>query len=58
MHRCARDGNIQACKILMSYNVDLSIVSLQGLTAAQLGTENVTKILQGKNNQKRAFIII
>ncbi|KAK6638711.1 hypothetical protein RUM43_006978 [Polyplax serrata] len=46
LHRCARDDNVQGCRILLSYNVDLSIVSLQGLTASQLATENVTKILQ------------
>lgn len=45
--RCAREDNVQACRILLSYNVDQSIVSLQGYTAAQVATENVLKILQG-----------
>jgi tankyrase len=49
LHRCARDDNLQACRILLSYNVDPSIVSLQGYTAAQVATENVLKILQGKD---------
>lgn len=39
---------MQACRIILSYNVDQSIVSLQGYTAAQVATENVLKILQGK----------
>ena len=38
---------MQACRILLSYNVDPSIVSLQGYTAAQVAAENVLKILQG-----------
>ncbi|CAG9818394.1 unnamed protein product [Phaedon cochleariae] len=46
LHRCAREDNVQACRILMSYNVDVSIVSLQGYSAAQVATENVLKILQ------------
>uniref|UniRef100_A0ABD2WCZ9 Poly [ADP-ribose] polymerase n=1 Tax=Trichogramma kaykai TaxID=54128 RepID=A0ABD2WCZ9_9HYME len=46
LHRCAREDNIQACRILLLYNVDQSIVSLQGYTAAQVATENVLKILQ------------
>ena len=47
LHRCAREDNLQACRILLSYNIDSSIVSLQGYTAAQVATENVLKILQG-----------
>jgi tankyrase len=47
LHRCAREDNLQACRILLSYNVDPSIVSLQGYAAAQVATENVLKILQG-----------
>lgn len=48
LHRCAREDNVQACRILLSYSVDTSIISLQGYTAAQLAGENVIKILQGK----------
>lgn len=48
LHRCAREDNVQACRILLSYSVDSSIISLQGYTAAQLAGENVIKILQGK----------
>lgn len=47
LHRCARDNNEQACRLLLSYNtIDTSIVSLQGYTAAQLASESVLKILK------------
>ncbi|GLG92491.1 Poly [ADP-ribose] polymerase tankyrase [Gryllus bimaculatus] len=46
LHRCAREDNLQACRLLLSYSVDPSIVSLQGYTASQVATENVLKILQ------------
>lgn len=46
LHRCARDDNVQACRLLMSYTIDPTIVSLQGFTAAQLASENVLKILK------------
>lgn len=46
LHRAAHEDNVQACRILLSYNVDPGIVSLQGYTAAQVATENVNKILQ------------
>ncbi len=36
---------IQACRILLSYGCDTTIVSLQGYTAAQLATESVAKLL-------------
>lgn len=48
LHRVAQQGNMQACRLLMSYAVDSSIVSLQGYTAAQLATENIQKMLKGK----------
>lgn len=46
LHRCARDDNVQACRLLLSYTIDSTIVSLQGYTAAQLASENVLKILK------------
>lgn len=46
LHRCARDDNIQACRLLLSHGIDPTIVSLQGLTAAQMAPENVLKILK------------
>jgi len=45
LHRAGREGNVQACRILLTFGVDASIVSLQGFTAAQLSTEPVGKIL-------------
>ncbi|GFX91360.1 poly polymerase tankyrase-1 [Trichonephila clavipes] len=50
LHRCAREGNIQACRILLSYNVDTSIISLQGYTAAQVANESVQKLLSEPTN--------
>lgn len=46
LHRCARDDNDQACRLLLSYNIDSSIISLQGYTASQLASESVLKILK------------
>ncbi|KAF6040293.1 TNKS2 [Bugula neritina] len=46
LHRAAQQGNVQACKLLMTYNIDISIVSLQGYTAAQLATEPVQEFLR------------
>ncbi|XP_067936599.1 poly [ADP-ribose] polymerase tankyrase-1-like isoform X2 [Watersipora subatra] len=46
LHRAAQQGNVQACKLLMAYNIDISIVSLQGYSAAQLATEPVQEFLR------------
>ncbi|BET01497.1 unnamed protein product [Nesidiocoris tenuis] len=46
LHRSAREDNVQACRILLSYSIDTTIVSLQGYTALQVAGENVHKILQ------------
>lgn len=45
LHRAARADDMQACRILLSYSIDSTIVSLQGYTAAQLASENVKKFL-------------
>ena len=45
LHRAGREGNVQACRILLTFGVDPSIVSLQGYTAAQLATDSVAKLL-------------
>uniref|UniRef100_A0A2R5LDL0 Poly [ADP-ribose] polymerase n=2 Tax=Ornithodoros turicata TaxID=34597 RepID=A0A2R5LDL0_9ACAR len=45
LHRCSRDGNVQACRLLLSYGVDPTIVSLEGYTAAQVANEAAQKIL-------------
>lgn len=54
LHRSARDGNVQACRILLSYGSDPTIVSLQGYTAAQLATESVTKLLSEEPSSQGA----
>lgn len=46
LHRCARDDNEQACRLLLSYNIDATVISLQGHTAAQIASENVVNILK------------
>lgn len=46
LHRCSRDDNVQACRLLLSYGIDSTIISLQGYTAAQLASENCLKILK------------
>lgn len=46
LHRCAREDNIQACRLLLSFSIDSTIISLQGYTATQLASENVLKILK------------
>ena len=35
LHRCAREDNVQACRLLLSYSIDTTIVSLQGYTAGK-----------------------
>nr|AAD34784.1 unknown [Drosophila melanogaster] len=44
LHRCARDE--QAVRLLLSYAADTNIVSLEGLTAAQLASDSVLKLLK------------
>lgn len=46
LHRVAQQGNVQACRLLLSHGVDSTTMSLQGYTAAQLATENVKKVLR------------
>ncbi|KAI8499774.1 hypothetical protein Bbelb_228250 [Branchiostoma belcheri] len=45
LHRGAHCGHVQACRLLLSFGVDPSIVSLQGVTAAQMATEAVQQML-------------
>ena len=47
LHRVAKQGNVQACRLLIQYGADLNIASLQGYTAAQLAPESLQKILKG-----------
>lgn len=46
LHRVAQQGNIQACRLLIQYGIDISIRSLQGYPAAELATENIQKMLR------------
>ena len=50
LHRVAQHGNMQACRLLLQYGVDPSIVSLQGYTSQQLATDSVQKMLRGNMN--------
>uniref|UniRef100_A0A1B0G6T3 Poly [ADP-ribose] polymerase n=1 Tax=Glossina morsitans morsitans TaxID=37546 RepID=A0A1B0G6T3_GLOMM len=44
LHKCARDE--QAVRLLLSYSIDTTIISLEGYTAAQLASDNVQKLLK------------
>lgn len=46
LHRAAHCGHLQTCRLLLSYGCDPNIISLQGLTALQMGNENVQQLLQ------------
>lgn len=47
LHRAAKHGNVNVCRLLLQYGADASLISLQGHTAAQLAPENIQKILKG-----------
>ena len=49
LHRCGREGDVQACRVLLQYGVDPSIISLQGYTATQVSTDSVQRLLHGKS---------
>lgn len=55
LHRCARNDCLQGCKILLSYNIDTNITSIQGFKAIDMATDNIKKILQGNLHQ---YVII
>lgn len=44
LHKCARDE--QAVRLLLSYSIDTTIISLEGYTAAQLASDAVLKIFK------------
>lgn len=46
LHICAREDDVQGCKLLLAHSVNASIISLQGYTALQIAKENVLKILK------------
>uniref|UniRef100_A0A8C7A4H6 Poly [ADP-ribose] polymerase n=1 Tax=Nothoprocta perdicaria TaxID=30464 RepID=A0A8C7A4H6_NOTPE len=45
LHRAALAGHLQTCRLLLTYGSDPAIISLQGFTAAQMGSEAVQQIL-------------
>lgn len=47
LHRCARNDSLQGCRILLSYNIDTTITSIQGFKAIDMATDNIKNILQG-----------
>ena len=47
LHRSAQNGHVAICELLLENGADASICSLQGYTAAQIGTEAAKKLLQG-----------
>lgn len=54
LHRAAAAGQISACRALLTHSADISLRSFQGHTAAEVASEPVQKILQGKE-QLRLF---
>lgn len=44
LHKCARDE--QAVRLLLSYSIDTTIISLEGYTAVQLASDAVLKIFK------------
>ncbi|KAG7164267.1 poly [ADP-ribose] polymerase tankyrase-1-like 2 [Homarus americanus] len=45
LHRCGKEGDVQACRVLLQFGVDPTIVSLQGYTATQVATDPVQRLL-------------
>ncbi|KAJ8025370.1 Tankyrase-1 [Holothuria leucospilota] len=45
LHRAAREDLPEACKLLLDNGADTTVLSLQGMTPQQLGSENIQKIL-------------
>uniref|UniRef100_UPI001ED84CE7 poly [ADP-ribose] polymerase tankyrase-2-like isoform X2 n=1 Tax=Scatophagus argus TaxID=75038 RepID=UPI001ED84CE7 len=46
LHRAARGGHLQTCRLLLSAGCDPLLTSLQGFSPSQLGNESVQQILQ------------
>lgn len=47
LHRAARCGHLQTCRLLLSAGCDPLLTSLQGFSPSQLGNESVQEILRG-----------
>lgn len=48
LHRCGREGDVQACRVLLQYGIDPTIISLQGYTASQVSSDAVQRLLHGE----------
>lgn len=55
LHRAARCGHLQTCRLLLTTGCDPLLTSLQGLSPSQLGNESVQEILQGDRNHYACF---
>lgn len=49
LHRCGREGDVQACRVLLQYGIDPTIISLQGYTASQVSSDAVQRLLHGED---------
>lgn len=45
LHRCGKEGDVQACRVLLQFGIDPTIISLQGYTATQVATDPVQRLL-------------
>ena len=50
LHRVCQQGSMQACRLLLGYGVDPTVVSQQGYTAAQLAPDDIQKMLRGQSS--------
>lgn len=57
LHRAARCGHLQTCRLLLTAGCDPLLMSLQGLSPSQLGNESVQEILQG-DGSSHLFLIV
>lgn len=48
LHRAARCGHLQTCRLLLSAGADPLLPSLQGVSPSQLGSESMQEMLQGE----------
>ena len=55
LHRSAAAGQISACRALLTHGADISLRSFQGHTAAEVASEPVQKILQGKKQENSNY---
>ena len=58
LHRAAAAGQISACRVLLTHGADISLRSFQGHTAAEVASEPVQKILQGKEQLPHFYNLV